>query len=201
MARNLNDIKAFALDIDGVLTDGSIIPLSDGDLLRIFNAKDSMAMRVASLKGLITAIISGGDTEALRQRCLHCGIKEENLFLGCRGKLPVLFELCRNNGLKPEDVAYVGDDIPDVPIIRECGFGIAPADAAVEAVLRADVGALDESARQDLGLSATRLDLPRRRIRLAPKSLVRVSKQRGDFLKREILRRNQRPVKQRHFSS
>lgn len=138
MAQNLKDIKAIAFDIDGVLTDGSLIPLADGDLLRVFNAKDSMAMRVASLKGIVTAIISGGDTEALRKRCLNCYIKEENLFLGCRGKLPVLFEFCKNNGLSPEEVAYMGDDIPDVPLIRECGLGIAPADAAEEAREAAD---------------------------------------------------------------
>lgn len=138
MAQNLKNIKALAFDIDGVLTDGSLIPLADGDLLRVFNAKDSMSMRVASLKGLVTAIISGGDTEALRKRCLHCGIKEENLFLGCRGKLPVLKKFCEQNGLKPEDVAYMGDDIPDVPVIRECGLGIAPADAAEEARAAAD---------------------------------------------------------------
>lgn len=133
MAQNLESIKALAFDIDGVLTDGSLIPLADGDLLRVFNAKDSMSMRVAASKGLVTAIISGGDTEALRKRCLNCGIKEENLFLGCRGKLPVFMKFCEMNGLAPSDVAYFGDDIPDVPVIAACGFGVAPRDAASEA--------------------------------------------------------------------
>lgn len=138
MARNLNGIKAFALDIDGVLTDGSIIPLSDGDLLRIFNAKDSMAMRFANLKGLLVAIISGGKTEALRSRCLHCGVLSENLFLGCRGKLPVFEQFCSQNGFRPEEVAYFGDDIPDVPVLKACGFAVVPQDAAEEAKEVAD---------------------------------------------------------------
>lgn len=138
MAQNLKDIKALAFDIDGVLTDGSLIPLADGDLLRVFNAKDSMSMRVAALKGLVTAIISGGDTEALRIRCLHCGIREENLFLGCRGKLPVFQKFCESNGLRPEEVAYFGDDIPDIPLLKACGFGVAPLDAAEDARAAAD---------------------------------------------------------------
>ena len=140
MAPNLKAIKAIAYDLDGVATDGSIIPVgpTPEDLVRVVNAKDSFASRVAAQKGFIVAVISGGKTEALRSRCLHMGVKEENLYLGVRGKLAVFREFCSRNGLQPEEVAYFGDDIPDTQVLRACGFGIAPADAAQEAKDAAD---------------------------------------------------------------
>ena len=140
MAPNLKDIKAIAYDLDGVATDGSIIPMGPDpeDLVRIVNAKDSFASRVAAQKGFIVAVISGGKTAALRSRCLHMGIKEENLYLGVRGKLAVFKEFCSRNSLEPSQVAYFGDDIPDTQVLRACGFGIAPADAAQEAKDAAD---------------------------------------------------------------
>jgi len=139
MEVNLNNIKAIAMDIDGVLTDGSLIPLADGDVLRIVDAKDAFAVRVAAGKGFITSIMSGGNTEALRKRCLHMHIKEENLFLGCRGKLSIFYKFCEQNGLKPEEVAYFGDDIPDTQILKICGCGIVPSDAVAEAKAVADI--------------------------------------------------------------
>ena len=140
MVPNLKDIKAIAYDLDGVATDGSIIPFgpTPEDLVRIVNAKDSFASRVAAGKGFIMAVISGGDTPALRSRCIHMGIREENLFLGVRGKLKVFREFCERNGLQPDEVAYFGDDIPDTQVLRACGLGIAPADAAEEAKAAAD---------------------------------------------------------------
>ena len=77
MERNLKHIKAIAYDIDGVATDGSIIPVGPDpeQLVRVFNAKDSFATRVASQKGFIVAVISGGKTQALRSRSLDCCVK------------------------------------------------------------------------------------------------------------------------------
>ena len=140
MVPNLKNIKAIVYDLDGVATDGSIIPFgpTPEDLVRIVNAKDSFASRVAAGKGFIMAVISGGDTPALRSRCIHMGIREENLFLGVRGKLKVFREFCERNGLQPDEVAYFGDDIPDTQVLRACGLGIAPADAAEEAKAAAD---------------------------------------------------------------
>lgn len=140
MAPNLKAIRAIAYDLDGVVTDGSIIvsgPTPE-DLVRVVNAKDSFASRVAAQKGFIVSVISGGKTEALRTRCIHMGVREENLYLGVRGKLAVFKEFCSRNGLDPSEVAYFGDDIPDTQVLRACGFGIAPADAAEEAKAAAD---------------------------------------------------------------
>lgn len=137
--QSLKKIKAVALDIDGVMTDGSLIPLADGDLLRVFDAKDSFAIRVAARKGLVTAIISGGKTDALEKRCLHLNVKPGNLFLGARGKLGIFKRFCEQNGLLPEEVMYFGDDIPDVQVLKACGVGVVPSDAAQEAKDAADI--------------------------------------------------------------
>lgn len=137
--QSLKKIKAVVMDIDGVMTDGSLIPLSDGDLLRIFDAKDSFAVRVAARKGLITAVISGGKTQALETRCLHLNIKPENLFLGARGKLKIFRKFCEQNGLSPDEVMYFGDDIPDIQVLEECGVGVVPSDAVAEAKEVADI--------------------------------------------------------------
>ncbi len=140
MAPNLKQIKAIVYDIDGVLTDGCIIPVGPNpeDLVRIVDAKDSFASRVAAAKGFIIGVISGGDTPALHSRCLHMGASEQNLHLGVRGKLKVFNQFLSDNGLKAEEVAYFGDDIPDTQVLRCCGAGFAPADAVPEARQAAD---------------------------------------------------------------
>lgn len=140
MAPNLNQIKAIVYDIDGVLTDGCIIPVGPNpeDLVRIVDAKDSFASRVAAAKGFIVGVISGGDTPALHSRCRHMGASEQNLHLGVRGKLKVFEQFCADNNLSPEEVAYFGDDIPDTQVLRSCGAGFAPADAVPEARQAAD---------------------------------------------------------------
>ena len=124
MEQNLRKIKAIAYDIDGVLTNGMIIPVGPtmDDLVRIVDAKDAFASRAA----------------ALNSRCQQMGVREENLVLGTRGKLAVFRRFCENNGLDPSEVAYFGDDIPDTQVLRACGFGIAPADAVQEAKDAAD---------------------------------------------------------------
>ena len=133
-------IKAIVYDIDGVLTDGRIIPIGPRpeDLVRVVDAKDSFASRVAALKGFIVGVISGGETPALESRCAHMGCKPENVHLGTRGKLRTFRHFCEHNGLQADEVAYFGDDIPDVQVLRACGAGFAPADAVQEAKDAAD---------------------------------------------------------------
>ncbi len=132
-------IKAIALDIDGVMTSGMLIPLGDGDLLRIMDAKDSFAVRFAGQQGYIICFISGGKTEALVSRCLHMGCREENLYLGTRGKLAAFNDFCTRNSLDPSEVMYFGDDIPDTQVLAAAGIGVAPSDAATEAKDAADI--------------------------------------------------------------
>lgn len=140
MTDKLLKIKAMAFDIDGVFTDGCIIPIgpTHDDLVRIVDAKDSFAVRVAAQKGYETAVISGGDTPALRYRFKHMKFKDENIYLGARGKLKLFADFCSRHGLDPSEVAYFGDDIPDTQVLRACGLAIVPSDAVEEAKAVAD---------------------------------------------------------------
>ena len=139
MEPDLKAIRAIALDIDGVLTDGGLIPLENGDVLRITDAKDAFAVRFAAKQGIVMSIMSGGDTKALHKRMLRLHVREEDLFLGCRGKLRVFRRFCEQHGLDASEVAYFGDDIADIQVLTACGCGFAPSDAAQEAKDAADI--------------------------------------------------------------
>lgn len=128
----LKNIKAFAFDVDGVFTDGTVIATPSGDLLRMHNAKDGFGLRMAVLKGYGTAIITGGYSESIIKRFLGVGIKESDIYLKSRDKVPDFYDYCKRNSLKPEEVAFVGDDLPDIPILKVCGLAVCPADAVPE---------------------------------------------------------------------
>ena len=138
MEERFRSIKAVAFDIDGVLTDGGILALSDGDLLRIFDAKDSFGVRMAKMNGLHTAIITGGSSESIMKRFSVCGVDKEDIYLHSRIKIRDFNDFCQRHLLKPEDVMYFGDDLPDVAVLKACGIGVVPADAAQEAKDAAD---------------------------------------------------------------
>ena len=135
---NLTGIKAFAFDIDGVATDGGVFCNSDGDLLRTYDAKDGFAIRMAVMNGYPVAVITGGSSESIRKRMVTSGVKPEDVFLHCRNKIDQFSEFCSRYGLKPEEVMYFGDDIPDVECIMAAGCGVSPADAVPEAMEAAD---------------------------------------------------------------
>lgn len=138
MEEKLKKIKAVAFDVDGVITDGGILAMPDGDLLRVFDAKDSFGIRMAKMNGLHTAIITGGSSESIVKRFSVCGIDEEDIYLHSRIKIDDFNDFCSKHLLKPEEVMYFGDDMPDVPVMLACGIGVAPADAADEAKAAAD---------------------------------------------------------------
>ena len=131
-------IKAFAFDIDGVATDGSILAMPDGDLLRTYDAKDGFALRMAVMKGYPVAIITGGRSESIRKRMLSSGVKADDVFLHSRDKREDFDEFCRKYNLKPEEVMFFGDDLPDLALIRACGCGVCPSDAVEEVKAEAD---------------------------------------------------------------
>lgn len=131
MQDKLLKIKAFAFDVDGVFTDGGILATSDGDLLRMFDAKDSFAVRMASMNGVRPAIITGASSQSVVTRCKFIGIEEKDIFMHSRNKLKDFHQFCANYGYSPDEVLYCGDDLPDIPVLREC-FGVAPADAVEE---------------------------------------------------------------------
>ncbi len=132
-------IKAFAFDVDGVLTDGGILADLNGELYRTFDSKDGFALRMAYLKGYHLAIITGGRSESIRRRFTTCGIKPEDVYLGSRAKIEDFNDFCSRHGLKPEEVMYFGDDLPDIPVMVACGCGVCPSDAVDEVKALADL--------------------------------------------------------------
>jgi 3-deoxy-D-manno-octulosonate 8-phosphate phosphatase (KDO 8-P phosphatase) len=121
-------VKICIFDIDGVLTDGSVHVTTEGDQLRTFNIKDGYAMVKARESGLPIAIISAGQNEGARKRMEYLGV--EHVFLAVKNKIQVLETLLAKLNLNFEDVLYMGDDIPDVKILKKVGLPTCPADAA-----------------------------------------------------------------------
>ena len=127
---DLSKIKAVVFDVDGVLSP-TVVPLSpDGIPERMANLKDGYAMVQAVKGGLHLAIISGADDRRVEARFRNIGMTD--IYLKCKAKLPVLKEWMERNGYAPEEVAYVGDDIPDLPPMSAVGLSVAPRDAASE---------------------------------------------------------------------
>lgn len=128
---DLRKIRAVALDVDGVLSP-SVIPMdSDGVPCRMANIKDGYALQLAVKRGLKIVIITGGVSEAVRMRYSALGITD--IFQGAGKKLPVLQDWMQRNGISKDEMAYMGDDIPDLPCLRAVGLPTAPYDAAWEA--------------------------------------------------------------------
>lgn len=127
---DLRKIKGIAFDVDGVLS-ASTIPISEtGEPLRMVNIKDGYAIQLAVKRGLKLAIITGGNTEGVRRRFEGLGIPD--VYMGASQKTPILKEWMDKFQLTPEEVAYVGDDIPDIPAMKHVGLPCCPADAAYE---------------------------------------------------------------------
>lgn len=126
----LRKIKAFAFDVDGVLSPATIPMDSNGEPMRMINIKDGYVLQLACKIGYKLGIFTGGRTEAVRHRFNSLGIRD--VYLGAEEKLPLLRDWMAREGLQPEEVVYVGDDIPDLPCLQEAGLPCAPADAAWE---------------------------------------------------------------------
>lgn len=139
MEPNLDAVKAIVFDIDGVMTDGSVLCDPQAEPLRIFNEKDGHGLRMAAMNGYILAVVTGGHTEAVRKRMTAYGVPYGNVYMKARDKRRIIIGICERFGLRPEEVLYMGDDIPDVPAMLYAGIAVAPADAAAEALEAADI--------------------------------------------------------------
>ncbi|NDV69526.1 HAD family hydrolase [Dysgonomonas sp. 25] len=127
---DLTKIKAFIFDVDGVLSTDCIPLSTEGEPLRMVNIKDGYAINLAIKHGYGVAIITGGDTNAVRIRFERLGVK--HIYMKSSIKIHDLKDYLEKTGYKPEEVIYVGDDIPDYQVMQMVGLPVAPADAAPE---------------------------------------------------------------------
>lgn len=123
-------IKAFVFDVDGVLTNGTVMVNTNGELLRNMNIKDGFALKTAVDKGYKVCIISGGSNEGVRKRLEALGIKE--VFLGTHLKLNTLDQFMKEHQLTKEQLLYMGDDLPDYEVMQQVGLACCPQDAVPE---------------------------------------------------------------------
>lgn len=130
MLQNLKNISTFIFDIDGVLTDGSILAAESGELLRSFNIKDGYALQLAVKKGYHVCLISGANGDAIAKRFAGLGISD--VFLGVSHKVEVFEKYLQQNKISPEQVLYMGDDIPDYEVMLRVGIAACPIDAVDE---------------------------------------------------------------------
>lgn len=128
---DLTRIKAFVFDVDGVLSPSTIPLGEDGYPRRMVNIKDGYALQLAVNLGYKIAIITGGKGMSVATRFASLGIKD--VFTGASRKLPILKQWLEKENLKPEEVVYMGDDVPDLQCMRYVGLPCAPFDACWEA--------------------------------------------------------------------
>ena len=128
--KTLKNVTTFIFDYDGVMTDGTVYMDSNGDPLRTSNVKDGYALQLASKLGYHLAVISGAVVTNITKRLNALGVRD--VFTGIPDKVVKLEEYMEQNGLTPEQIVYVGDDIPDLPVMQRVGVPACPADAAAE---------------------------------------------------------------------
>jgi len=129
----LRDLKLFATDVDGVLTDAGMYYGESGEELKKFHTRDGMGLKLLQAEGVITAIITMENTKIVERRGMKLGIPE--VFQGVKDKVEVLFNLSEKYGIPLEQMAYIGDDVNDVEALKAVGYAAAPADC-VEQVRR-----------------------------------------------------------------
>ncbi len=127
---DLTKIKAFAFDVDGVLSSDTVPLHPNGEPMRVVNIKDGYALQLAAKWGYPFAILTGGPPEAVRSRCAGGGLS--HVYMGVAVKIEKFKEWIAECGLTADEVMYMGDDIPDYEIMQVVGLPTCPADADVE---------------------------------------------------------------------
>jgi 3-deoxy-D-manno-octulosonate 8-phosphate phosphatase (KDO 8-P phosphatase) len=128
--KKLHDVKAFAFDVDGVFTDGSVMLHPGGEFIRMMNIKDGFAVQHAVKMGYPIAIITGGYSKMVKKRFTSLGVKD--IYMKSANKSAVFEQFITKHNLLPADVLYMGDDLPDYEVMKKVGFPACPADAAEE---------------------------------------------------------------------
>jgi YrbI family 3-deoxy-D-manno-octulosonate 8-phosphate phosphatase len=125
-------IELLVLDVDGVLTDGSIIYADNDVEVKTFHVRDGSGLKLWQMAGKRSAIISGRTSRIVNVRAAELDIVV--VVQGAMDKLAAFEQLLQSQGLRPEQAAFVGDDVPDLPVLRRCGLAVAVADACPEVV-------------------------------------------------------------------
>ncbi|MCX6228336.1 MAG: HAD hydrolase family protein [Bacteroidia bacterium] len=126
----LTKVKAFVFDIDGVLSAATQVLTPEGETIRTSNLKDGFALMYAVRIGFPLCVITGGKTIEVIKRCEKIGIKD--VYIGSLKKLPSLIDFLEKHNLKAEEIMYMGDDLPDYPVMKAVGVPVCPRDAAPE---------------------------------------------------------------------
>jgi len=135
LAERCRALKLILTDVDGVMTDGTLLLLPDGGEAKAFHVRDGLAIVLAHRAGLRTGLLSGRASEVVARRGAELGMAVVRQ--GVRDKAAVLREILAEQGLAAHEVAYIGDDVNDLPVLAEVGLAAAPADAALEVRLAA----------------------------------------------------------------
>lgn len=126
----LKNITTFVFDADGVMTDSNVILHPDGQMIRTMTTRDGYAIQYAVKKGYAVCVISGGNSEMVRSRMEYLGVQD--VFLKASDKLPVFEKYIEQKQILADQVLYMGDDIPDYPVLKKVGIATCPHDAVPE---------------------------------------------------------------------
>jgi 3-deoxy-D-manno-octulosonate 8-phosphate phosphatase (KDO 8-P phosphatase) len=130
LAERCAGIELLVVDVDGVLTDGSVVYTDNGVEVKAFHVRDGSGLKLWRLAGKTAALISGRTSRAVEVRAAELGIAP--VVQGAADKLPAFRTLLGAAERRPEEVCYLGDDVPDLPVLRACGLAVAVADACAE---------------------------------------------------------------------
>lgn len=128
MLEKFKHITAFVFDVDGVLTDGSLLVLPGGVMARRMNIKDGYALQLAVKRGYAVLVISGGNSPEVKDRLTKLGVTQ--VWMQVTDKMALLQQLMQEKGLDRNEVLYMGDDLPDLFVMQAAGMACCPADAA-----------------------------------------------------------------------
>ena len=130
MLESLKNIKCFVFDVDGVLTNGTLIVMPNGVLIRTMNIRDGYALQLAVKKGYKVWVISGGHSDEVRQRLLQLGVLD--VYMQVKNKAELLNELSVLNNVPFQDMLFMGDDMPDYEAMQLVGLAACPSDATTD---------------------------------------------------------------------
>jgi len=136
LASKIRAVKLVVFDVDGVLTDGRIIFSNSGEETKLFDVKDGHGIKLLMRSGIDVAIITARESDVVRRRARDLGIT--HVFQGMKDKKMALEELVKASGVAPDAMAYMGDDIIDLPVLKRVAFSAAVADAVSEVIERVD---------------------------------------------------------------